>query len=117
MEWSTILTAIIAGLSGAGFATAIVVLVGRKWLVTFIEEHVRHQYAKKLEEHKAKQQTAVDRRATDKSLFAKLLETLPSGGSIEYASTHSFNGQLFEWSKLDQDSRAEPGAQRSGSAY
>ena len=96
---------------------AIIVFLGRRWLGARIEESIKHEYARKLEEHKAhlqeqvnrsirqmqsEFQEAVDQKATDKALFAKFLETLPSSGSIEFMDKFNMAGWSFDRKNLDQ---------------
>jgi hypothetical protein len=82
-----------------------------------IDESVKHEYAKKLEEHKAqlqeqlthsiqymkaKSQENIDQKTTDKALFTKLLDTLPSSGSIEFVGSHVVEHSSFDRDNLGQ---------------
>jgi hypothetical protein len=116
VEWSTFWTALFTSILGTGAIGALFVFLAKKWLGTRIEQSFKHEYDKKLEEHKAhlrkqtglslqhKQaqfQEGVQQNAVDKELFAKLLQTLPSSGSIEFLKMHDVGGN-FEWSRLDE---------------
>ncbi|MBI5901952.1 MAG: hypothetical protein HZB84_00485 [Deltaproteobacteria bacterium] len=117
MDWSTFITALLTSLGGTGILVAIAVFLGKKWLGSRIEESVKHEYARKLEEHKAQLQTqlnrsveemkaefqeAVDQKVTDKALYVKFFETLPSSGSIEFLKTFDMGFGSFETEQLSQ---------------
>jgi hypothetical protein len=92
VDWSAILTALLSGIGGSALLIALLALICRKWIGTRIEESIKHEYAKKIEEFKAGLQEKVNKDAADKTLFLKLLETLPSDGSIEFLRTHDHGG-------------------------
>ncbi|MHB9027228.1 MAG: hypothetical protein ACYC9O_00515 [Candidatus Latescibacterota bacterium] len=117
MNWSVIITALLASIGGTGSLIAVILFVGKKWLDTRIAGSIGHEYAKKLEEHKAQLQeqvsrslqmmqadfqAAVDEKVADKILFAKLMDTLPSSGSIEFIDEYNMAGFAFKWERLDQ---------------
>lgn len=117
MDWSAFTTALLTSLGGTGILIAIIVFFSKKWLGSRIEESVKHEYAKKLEEHKAQLheqlnlsveqmkavfQDAVDLKATDKALFAKFMDTLPSSGSIEFLKTFDMGFGSFDTDQLSQ---------------
>lgn len=98
--------------SGFGLAALLGVLVNI-WLGT----RMKHDYDKKLEEHKAGLQKEVEQYKldlgmghqktlakinTDKELFIKFLDELPSNGSIQFLKTNNFAGIPFEGERLDQ---------------
>ena len=117
MDWPAFIAALLTSLGGTGILIAIAVFLGKKWLGSRIEQLVKHEYDKKLEEHKAELQAqvnrsveemkaefqeAVDQTATDKTLFAKFLDTLPSSGSIEFLKTFDMGFGSFETEQLSQ---------------
>ncbi len=116
MDWSAFLTALLTSIVGTGAMIALAIFLGKKWLVTRIAESVKHEYATKLEEHKADLQEqvhrsiqdmkagfqeALDKKAVDKALFAKFFEVLPSSGCIELVATFSTSGGLFNRKSLE----------------
>jgi hypothetical protein len=94
MDWTTYLASVISTTALIGVVT----FIGKKWLGTRIEESVKHEYAKKLEEYKIQQQEAEERRATDRILFEKFLNELPSSGIIT-----SLRTQEGVWSYRDEE--------------
>ena len=110
MDWQTILTS----LGGTAALLAAAAFLAKKWIGVRIEESVRHEYAKELEEHKAQlqeqarrvvqeaeaaSQELADARSVDKALFQKLLAALPSTGGIRFVRDHPV-GSVFEWGDL-----------------
>lgn len=93
MDWVTFGSSI----GGTAILIGVASFLGRKWLGTRIEESVKHEYAKELEAHKARLQEQINysisqkeselkeiekQKETDKVLFEKFLQILPSSGSI-----------------------------------
>jgi len=102
-----IVTAVLSALGGAGISLAIAIFVMKKWVGVRIEESVKHEYAKKLEDYKFQLQEefggavrkaqieiqeAADERNADKDLLLKLLEVLPSSGNISYIGSVDMAG-------------------------
>lgn len=92
-DLDTFFTALLTSVGGTGVALAAAYFLGKKWLGTRIEESIKHEYAKELEEHKAQLTEQVNRslsqiqreandadeqRKTDKELFEQFLALLPS---------------------------------------
>ena len=117
MNWSTLITASVSSIGGTGAMLLIAIFIGKKWIGIRIEESVKHEYAKKLEEHKTKLQEqinrtigeiklefqdAIDKKSADKSLYAKFIETLPSSGSIDFIDKFNMAGCPFKKKELEQ---------------
>ncbi|MDO8425894.1 MAG: hypothetical protein Q7T24_00080, partial [Deltaproteobacteria bacterium] len=107
MDWTPLITS----LGSSAVLFALLSFLAKKWIGSRIEQSVKHEYAKKLEEHKAQLQAqvnrsveemkaefkeAIDQKATDKALFAKFMDTLPSSGSIEFLKTFDMGFGSFE---------------------
>ena len=116
MSWPTFWTSLIASLGGTGIVLLILTWLFKKWISVRIEESVKHEYAMRLEEHKAELQQQIDRSAkevqtelqeiagqkkTDRELFTRFLEVLPSSGSVEFIEKHHMGG-TFEIDALKQ---------------
>jgi len=61
MDWLTVIVSLISALGGTSLLLAIAAFLGKKWFNVRIEEAVKHEYAKKLEEHKVQLQEQVNR--------------------------------------------------------
>jgi len=116
MDWQA-WKLVFLGMGGYALLLAVAVFLVKKWVGVRIEESVKHEYAKKLEEHKADlqeqvsaalsgmehaYQESVDQKATDKALFARLIETLPTNGSISFITHWDVGAMLFNPKKLRQ---------------
>ncbi|MBK6881184.1 MAG: hypothetical protein IPN65_05820 [Elusimicrobia bacterium] len=93
---SQIVTAFLAGLGGAGTLQLVAIFLGKKWAEVRIQESVKHEYDKKMEEFRAGLRETSDEKAADKTLFMKLLEKLPAtGGGIDFIRSFDFESGSF----------------------
>jgi hypothetical protein len=117
VSWQTFFTALVSSIGGASVILFVAIFIGKKWVGVRIEESVKHEYAKKLEEHKANLQDqanrametmklefqdAVDEKAADKSLYSKFIEAVPSSGAIEFIDKFNMAGFSFERTEIRQ---------------
>lgn len=106
MDWATIFTALLTSVGGTGTLLLIIAFLWKKWLSVRIEESIKHEYARKLEEHKAGVQAGIQEaqaeKVTDRALFQEFLKTLPTEGSIAYIQHANMKGYSFAWKALEQ---------------